>query len=285
MAKWKGRFDPRELEMDPRFQDESQDLWSPELSEVARGLLTSAVRCFAANGYHATTTRDIADVVGLSPAALYVYFASKEAALFEIIRSAHEQILVVVETLAAQDAVDPVERLRLLVSRYTAWHARHHVAARVAQYERAGLTPEHHAEIVRLRHLTNEVFRQTVSHAVEAERLDPVDINRVTRAVLSLSIDLVRWYRLNGPDSPEELGAFYGELAIRMVRLPSRALTREVEGTLRGRPSRVPPVGPVCTRARVHTLWPARLLLRVSPVARRGLVGVGLPGKAGSSPH
>lgn len=31
-----------------------------ELGDVERGLLTSAVRCLAANGYHATTARDIA---------------------------------------------------------------------------------------------------------------------------------------------------------------------------------------------------------------------------------
>jgi hypothetical protein len=35
--------------------------------------------------------------------------------------------------------------------------------------------------------------------------------------MLSLSIDLVRWYRLDGPDSPEQLGDFYAGLALRMV--------------------------------------------------------------------
>jgi hypothetical protein len=45
----------------------------------------------------------------------------------------------------------------------------------------------------------------------------PVDVNRVVRAMLSLSIDLIRWYRLDGPDSPEQLGEFYADLAMRMV--------------------------------------------------------------------
>jgi hypothetical protein len=31
--------------------------------------------------------------------------------------------------------------------------------------------------------------------------------------MLSLGIDLVRWYRLGGADSPETLGAFYADLA------------------------------------------------------------------------
>jgi Tetracyclin repressor-like, C-terminal domain len=35
--------------------------------------------------------------------------------------------------------------------------------------------------------------------------------------MLSLGIDLVRWYRLDGPDSPEQLGEFYAGLALKMV--------------------------------------------------------------------
>lgn len=42
-------------------------------------------------------------------------------------------------------------------------------------------------------------------------------MNRLVRAMLPLSIDLVRWYRLDGPDSPGELGDFYAQLALRMV--------------------------------------------------------------------
>jgi hypothetical protein len=35
--------------------------------------------------------------------------------------------------------------------------------------------------------------------------------------MLSLSIDLVRWYRLDGSDSPEQLGEFYADLALKLV--------------------------------------------------------------------
>ena len=149
-----------------RQEDFSSDLWDPERSEVVRNLLTSAVRCFAANGYHATTTRDISTGVGLSPAALYVHFPSKELVLFEIIRTGHERALAHIQDGAVDDAATTVERLRAMVSRYTAWHARHHVAARVCQYEHTSLTPEHYEQINALRHQTNEVFRDAVARGV-----------------------------------------------------------------------------------------------------------------------
>jgi AcrR family transcriptional regulator len=217
MAKRQARFTPQELAADPRLQDESPDLWNEELGDVERGLLTSAVRCFAANGYHATTTRDIAAGVGLSPAALYVHFPSKELVLFEIVRAGHECALAYVQDPSIDAAANAVDRLRMIVSRYTAWHARHHVAARVSQYELAGLTAEHYNEIIRFRHMTNEVFRDAIQCGIDEGAFAPVDVNRVVRAMLSLSIDLVRWYRLDGSDSPEQLGDFYADLALKLV--------------------------------------------------------------------
>lgn len=221
MARRQARFTPQDLAGDPRLEDESPELWGDEFGDVARGLLTSAVRCFASNGYHATTTRDITTAVGLSPAALYVHFPSKEFVLFEIIRISHERALAYLRGPAVRRATGAADRLRVLVSRYTAWHARHHVAARVAQYELAALTEEHYEEILRLRHRTNEIFRDTVASGVAHGPFDAVDVNRVVRAMLSLSIDLVRWYRLEGTDAPEQLGDCYAELAVRMVTGPA----------------------------------------------------------------
>jgi AcrR family transcriptional regulator len=222
MARRQARFTAQDLADDPRLQDQSPDLWSEELAEVARRLLTSSVRCFAKNGYHATTTRDICVGVGLSPAALYVHFETKELVLFEIMRAGHEQALVAVQDPAVLATEDSADRLRAIISRYTAWHARHHVAARVCQFELAALTSEHYNEILDLRHKTNEYFRDAVRRGVADRSFAPVDVNRVTRAMLSLSIDLVRWYRLDGSDSPEQLGEFYADLALKLVEHSGR---------------------------------------------------------------
>lgn len=217
MARRQARFTPQEMAADPRLRDHSPELWSAELGEVPRGLLTSAVRCFAANGFHATTTRDITVGMGLSPAALYVHFPSKELVLFEIIRVGHERVLEYIRHPSVLDAADPADRLRNIVSRYTAWHARHHVIARVCQVELTGLTAEHYDQILELRHQTNDLFREIVACGVAGESFAQSDVTRVTRAMLSLCIDLVRWYRLDGPDTPELLGDFYADLALKMV--------------------------------------------------------------------
>lgn len=232
MAKRQARFTAQDLADDPRLQDDSPQLWSGGLGEVPRRLLTSAVRCFASNGFHATTTRDISEGVGLSPAALYVHFPSKELVLFEIIRTGHERVLAYIQEPGVLAVEPSAERLRAIIARYTAWHARYHVAARVSQYELAGLTAEHYAEVLELRHQTNEFFRDAVARGVADGSFAQVDVKRVTRAMLSLSIDLVRWYRLEGSDSPEQLGDFYADLALKLVAPggPNPSRTQTVPG-------------------------------------------------------
>jgi AcrR family transcriptional regulator len=210
------------------WHDEPPDFWDDALAEVARKLLTSAVHCFAVSGYHGTTTRDITAGVGLSPAALYVHFPSKELVLFEIIRTGHVRALA---ALHGTERGDAMATLRQIVTRFVAWHARHHVTGRVCQYELSGLTAEHYDEIRAIRQQINTVFREAVAAGVADGSFAAVDVNRVVRGIMSLGIDLVRWYRLDGADSPEELGEFYADLALSMVSSPSTA-------TLAGKPAR-----------------------------------------------
>ncbi|MGH2863331.1 MAG: TetR/AcrR family transcriptional regulator [Solirubrobacteraceae bacterium] len=200
-----------------RLDDESATLWDPELDEVVRALLNSAVHCFASHGYHATTTRAISTGAGLSPAAMYVHFGSKELILHHIVLAAHRHALSEISDPLVRGAPTAAESLRLLMSRYTSWHARHHIAARVAQFELTALRSEHYEQIVRLRRDTNDIFRSAVERGVADGTFAPIDVIRIVRGMLSLSIDLVRWYRFDDRDTPEQLGSLYGELALKMV--------------------------------------------------------------------
>jgi AcrR family transcriptional regulator len=231
MAKRQARFTTQDLEGLPELEDESPALWDASRGDVPCKLLTSAVRCFASNGFHATTTRDICSAVGLSPAALYVHFPSKEVVLFEIVRTAHERVLSYVTDPEVLGIGDPVRHLQALVARYTEWHARCHVAARVSQYELGGLSAEHYEEILEMRHRTNDVFRAAVERGVATGEFADVDVKRVSRAILSLGIDLVRWYRRDGSDSPEQLGEFTAQLALKMAMTPDLPLGPPPLGT------------------------------------------------------
>lgn len=199
----------------PGPEDEALELWDSGFGDVARSILTSAVECFSRKGFQATTTRDITAAVGLSPGALYVHFSSKEHVLFEIARTGHTSSLKVLKEVAVTD--DAAAHLKTLVARFVAWHARHHIVGRVSQYELKALAPEHYEEIRELRRQSTAIFREVVTRGIEEGTFPETDVPRVVRAVLSMGVDLVRWYRPDGPDSPRELGDFYANLALSML--------------------------------------------------------------------
>ncbi|GGZ41438.1 TetR family transcriptional regulator [Streptomyces inusitatus] len=190
--------------------------WGEVTPEAARKLLVAAVEAFAERGYHATTTRDIAGRAGMSPAALYIHYKTKEELLHRISRIGHERALEVLETASGRGGT-PGERLAEAVSSFVRWHAGRHDTARVVQYELDALSDEHRAEIVALRRRSDAVVRGILREGVESGEFDVPDVPGTTLAVLSLCIDVARWFNVQGRRTPEEVGALYADLVLRMV--------------------------------------------------------------------
>lgn len=179
-------------------------------------LMEAAVAAFAEKGFHGTTTRDIAAAAGMSPAALYVHHRSKEELLHLISRSGHEQTLALVRAGRASSP-DPVQQLRTVVHDFAVHHARGHTGARVVNYELAALNPEHADEITRLRRTIEAEVRGLVRDGVALGAFDVPDPRMTAAALLSLGVDLARWYREDVSWTPEEIGERYADLALRIV--------------------------------------------------------------------
>ncbi|MCP2251294.1 transcriptional regulator, TetR family [Prauserella aidingensis] len=200
----------------PSAGPQPADLWPEVQPDAARRLMLAGVESFAQRGYHATTTRDIAATAGMSPAALYVHFPSKAALLFAISRSGHEQVLSLTQQAVAE-AEDPAAAIRDLVERFTAWHARRHTIARVVQYELEALPEQEYAVVASLRRDIERLVRDVVERGVAAGLFTVGDPHTAARAVLSLGVDVARWYTDRTRLGPEELAREYGELVLRML--------------------------------------------------------------------
>ncbi|MFD2416092.1 TetR/AcrR family transcriptional regulator [Amycolatopsis pigmentata] len=189
--------------------------------------MLAAVESFASRGYHATTTRDIAGAAGMSPAALYVHFPSKAALLFAISESGHQQTLTLVETVAAGDE-SPREKIRRIVEDFVAWHARRHTIARVVQYELQALPEQEYAVVKDLRRRIERRMRDVIAEGVKQGAFAVDDVHTAARAVLSLGVDVARWYTDRpGGKTPEALGHDYARLVLRMLGAGSEPLTEE----------------------------------------------------------
>ncbi|MEU5433418.1 TetR/AcrR family transcriptional regulator [Streptomyces sp. NPDC020719] len=203
--------------------DGDEKPWGEVTPEAARRLLVAAVEAFAERGYHATTTRDIAGRAGMSPAALYIHYKTKEELLHRISRIGHDKALEILETAAGADGT-AAERLTDAVRSFVRWHAGHHMTARVVQYELDALGEAHRAEIVELRRRSDAAVRRILNEGVAAGEFDVPDVPGTTLAVLSLCIDVARWFNAQGRRTPDEVGALYADLVLRMVgaRTPAK---------------------------------------------------------------
>ncbi|MEU9203619.1 TetR/AcrR family transcriptional regulator [Streptomyces sp. NPDC048332] len=190
--------------------------WSEVTPEAARRLLVAAVDAFAERGYHATTTRDIAGRAGMSPAALYIHYKTKEELLHRISRIGHDRALTLLES-AADGRGTATERLDGAVRAFVRWHAERHTTARVVQYELDALAEEHRTEIVELRRRSDAAVRRIIGEGVAAGEFDVRDVPGTALAVLSLCIDVARWFNAQGSRTPDEVGELYAGLVLRMV--------------------------------------------------------------------
>ncbi len=191
-------------------------VWPDDVPPAARRLLDAAVAAFAERGYHGTTTRDITGRAGLSPAGLYVHYPSKAAVLGHVSRIGHERALDLVRECLAGGG-RPRDRLHDLVATFVAWHAEHHTMARVVQHELAALTPEDRAEVTRLRRALERAVAAEVRRGAAVGDLVVPAPRQATRAMLSLAVDVARWYDPGGRESPQRLGRVYADLALRML--------------------------------------------------------------------
>ncbi|UYN93066.1 MAG: TetR/AcrR family transcriptional regulator [Enhydrobacter sp.] len=74
-------------------------------------ILAAAKELFLEQGYDATTIRRIADRVGISAPALYLYFTDKEALMLALCDQAFGHLLVAIGDLE-RTVADPLERMR-----------------------------------------------------------------------------------------------------------------------------------------------------------------------------
>ena len=184
--------------------------------QTRQRLLDAAGTAFAERGFHATTTRDIAAAAGMSPAAVYVHHETKEDLLYLLSLEGHNATDTLVrQAIACAD--DPAEQLTAVVSAFCAFQVEQHVLARVVNYELEALRPDHAQEIARLRRSIQRQVQQVVERGVDQWAFRTSSAAMSTMAILSLCVDIARWYRRDAMWPPVEIAGFYSDLALRMV--------------------------------------------------------------------
>jgi len=178
----------------------------PKPDSTVQRLLEAAVALFSRQGYAATSTREVAALLGMQKASLYYHIESKEDLLYFICKSALEQIRSDVET-AMGEVEDPLERTRTLICNHVESMLRSKDEHATMLTEMYALSKDRLASIVTLREGYVDLVRSVLREAQNAGALrDDIDVRYLTLALLGLLNRVLVWYRRRGPLSPSQLG-------------------------------------------------------------------------------
>jgi AcrR family transcriptional regulator len=173
-----------------------------------REILDAAAETFARKGYHAATTRDIADRLGMQPGSLYYYFESKEAALEEICRIGGSEFAANLEAILHANA--PAETM---IGKAIAGHLqgdkRHYVTcfAHNRRFLPAAVVPEMNRLARRYTQLWEKIFAIGVERGELRATLDP---RLAATAVVALCNGAVAYLE---PKEADEIAPFVEGLA------------------------------------------------------------------------
>jgi AcrR family transcriptional regulator len=183
-----------------------------EAVRTAQRIFSVAASLFRAQGYDATTAREIAAVLGIQKASLYHHTRGKAHLLHQVCTSALRQIRK--DVLAATENVsDPLERARQLVVAHVTSLLRHQDQHAASLLEARALSGEHQTDVSLLRDAHESVVRQVLdtAQAAGALRAD-IPTKYLGLLLFSLTNRTMLWYRPDGALRPEQLGELFAVL-------------------------------------------------------------------------
>ncbi len=174
--------------------------------ETRGRLLVKAARLFREKGYSASTTRELAQALGIQKASLYHHISSKEDLLYSLCVESLARTREAVETAIA-GIDDPLDRVRRLVLA----HVGNMLGDRDKQamfLELRSLEGQRRAAVIEMRDQYEELVRSTIADAQTAGVLR-ADIGSkiLTLALLNLMNWTIVWYEPDRGLTAEEIGA------------------------------------------------------------------------------
>jgi AcrR family transcriptional regulator len=177
-------------------------------------VIEAAARVFFEKGFEAATIQDIADDVGLLKGSLYYYIPNKQDALYQIIRSYHQETRAYFEPILASD--DPVEvKLRRFIETETAHTAHHLIKSSLFFTEWRSLPPERRDEIVAERDRHDHFVQQCIADGQKQGLFrKEIDVRVASFGILGMVNSVYRWFDEAGTSTAEQIGAQFADLVI-----------------------------------------------------------------------
>ena len=186
----------------------------------------AAIAAMSEHGYHGTSVRDIADRAGMSSAALYHHFTSKQDLLFRITDRGIEALVRQTEAALLASPNDPAARLRAIVRVHVLTHTENQQGSFIGNSEIRSLEPANRAVVVSKRDQQKRIFDRVVQEGVERGVFTTPYPQEAAMAIITMCTAVAQWYRSDGPWRPDGIADRYADLALAMLGYRPRPARR-----------------------------------------------------------
>jgi AcrR family transcriptional regulator len=186
---------------------------APARAQTLEAIDEVAVELFSQRGYHATSMREIASAAGIRPAAIYHWYASKEAILVHLQDDFMERLTAAVLASAGRHE-RPAMRLAAAVREHVVFHGIHRQAAFVTDSEIRALTAEPRHRLIAERDAYQARFSAWIRDGIRDGSLRSSNARVATYAILLQCTGVALWFDPDGPLGLEEVAELHVELVL-----------------------------------------------------------------------
>lgn len=180
-------------------------------------IMKKCMELFAQKGFSETSIQEITDALGLTKAAFYYYFKSKEQVLMEIHTDfidagLKEQERILKEYKSAEKMLK--ENISIIIkSANDPW------AGKIFVREMQNLKEEHLAEVKKKRNLYQKNIRRILEIGVENGEFSPdFDLDIVAIGIYALANSTFNWLKPGGRLSESEISDIFCKLVLNGIR-------------------------------------------------------------------
>jgi len=191
----------------------------PKGRKRRKQLYDAAARLFAAQGYHATSLRELAQALGMNKSSLYHYFDSKQELLYRLLDEYIAEALAEIERICAggQSALD---KLAAFMRFYTRFYAADIERLNLLVNEVDNLEPRYRAVLEAKERRYLAALEGILAQLQEEGLMKDLPLPVAAFAFFGMVHYTRKWYRPRGAVKPGQLAEMFLEIFSRGVLAP-----------------------------------------------------------------